>query len=178
MGANVTVDFEEKDLGWKEIKKQIRAFKNSYTGVGYYSDGGTDPKENIAARALIQEIGAKIVVTEKMQRFWIWKFGKRITKKIIRIPKRPFMRRTFEKNLKRIKKRIDIEYNKVLEGKQTAKQALSRIGEWYVGLIKLTIRRGGFVPNSPLTVSEKGSTKPLVDTGEMITSTTHREFMK
>ena len=73
---------------------------------------------------------------------------------------------------------MTIEYNRLLNGQQGAKKTLSRIGEYWVGRIKFTILRVRFKSNHPATVTKKGSSRPLVDTGQMINSIDHREVMK
>jgi hypothetical protein len=175
----LSVVVEEKDLGWNRIKRELKIFDKSYTAAGYFGSGGT-PATDVAARAAVNEFGATIKVTQKMRGYLAAVLGihLRKTTTVIRIPKRPYNRKTFDKNKKNIKNKITEEYNAILEGQRTARRALSRLGEWYVGLIKLTVRKGGFAPNSKITTDRKGSSKPLIDTREMINATTHREFFK
>ncbi len=159
--GHTSVIVEEKDMGWKRIKRETKKFQNSATYIGYFSNGAGGPDSNVAARALINETG------------YITKRGGSVHK----VTGRPFMKRTFSTNKKKINQRIDVEYNNVLKGKYTAKQAISRIGAWYVGRTKVMIKTGSFAPNKPATIREKGSSKPLIDTGEMWRATTHREKM-
>ena len=153
------VSFEEKDLGWEKIQKELKKFENGYTKIGFFSNGG-DPSSNIAARAAVQEYGAKIKV-----------FGRKESE----IPSRPFMRMTFENNKNKISKLMQRLYDGILEGKMTARRALKILGEWYVGQVKMTITTGTFAPLSPLTIKLKKSSKPLINTGEMRNSLQHRE---
>ena len=166
------------DKGWKKIQEEVTKMKNSHTKVGYFSDGGTNPSENVAALALLHEKGASIKVTPKMKGYFLFKFGIALKKAYIIIPSRPWNRVTFEKYQHAIKDLLIYEYNKILEGKQNAKNALSKIGEWYVGRLKDTMTKGSFAPNSGFTTAQKGSSKPLIDEGTMRNSTTHKEFMK
>ena len=174
----MSVEIEDKDLGWLRIKKELKSYKNSYTAIGYYGHGG-DPSEDLAARAGVNEFGAKICVTKKMRGFFKYKWGINLKTNVIRIPARPFMRKTYDNNKRKINKQIEMEYNRILEGKQTAKKALTRLGMWYKGLTQITIRKGGFEPNKPLTIQNKrGSTKPLINTGQLYNEIDHREFIK
>jgi hypothetical protein len=173
----MSVSVDDIDHGWFAIKKELKKFKRSYTAIGYYGHGG-DPSNDLAARAIIQELGKTIKVTEKMRNFWRFHFHVHLKKDFIIIPSRPFMRKTFDANKKKIDNQIIKEYNKILDKKQTAKQGLISLGLWYKGLTQLTIRKGGFTPNSPLTIKMKrGSTKPLIGmSGQLFNEIQHREF--
>lgn len=173
----MNVSVTDIDRGFADIKKEVRRFKKSYTSIGFFTTGG-DPSNDIAARAIVHEFGAKIPVTKKMKGFFLYKFGVALKKSIITIPERSFMKQTFDKNKNKIHDKIIDGYNRVLDGNDTAKQALSRLGEWYRALMQLTIRGENFVANSPLTIKAKGSSKPLSDTGEMANSIEHRETIK
>jgi len=173
----INTKLKDKDLGWKFILKETKKFSKSYTTVGYFTSNG-NPTTDIATRAIVNEYGATIPVTKKMKGFMAFKFGVFLKKKTIRIPSRPFMKKTFDKNKTLIYKQIYKEYFKITEIKQTAKKALSRLGEWYSGLIKITILKGGFAPNSSFTMKTKGSTKPLIDTAELLNSIRHKEVLK
>lgn len=161
---------------WDRIRKEIVLFKNGKTSIGFFT-GGNDPSKDLATRAMVQEYGARIPVTKKMKGFFAYKFGIQLKTKMIRIPARPFQRRTFDNNQGMIQKMINMFYGKVIDGKLSAKQALSQLGEWYRGLTIVAVRSGGFAPNAPLTIKQKKSSRPLVDSGEMINSLTHRETL-
>jgi hypothetical protein len=87
------------------------------------------------------------------------------------------MRRTFDENQSLIYNQIYEEYGRIVDGKQNALTALSRLGEWYVGLIKLTILKGGFKENSLFTKMLKNSSRPLINNAEMLNSARHIEVM-
>ena len=168
---------EDIDHGWADIQKNVKKLGKAHTKVGYFG-GGTDPSKDIAARAAVMEYGARIRVTPKMKGYFLFNFGVALKKKIIEIPKRPFFRTAFEKNYKQLGNIAAKEYNDVLEGKSNARQSLSRMGEWMVGRVKHSITNGSWAANSSLTVKLKGSSKPLIDSGELRNSVTHREFLK
>lgn len=149
------VEIVEKDLGWERIKKELKHLDNSYTAVGWFGTGSS-PETNVAGRAMVNEYGSPAN----------------------RIPSRPFIRKTATLHQKKLEERKTIEYNKILEGNQSSKKALARVGEWYVGRIKWVITTVKFIANAPLTTAIKGSSRPLIDTGQMRNSTTHREIMK
>jgi len=169
----------DKDLGWKRILKETQKLKKSYTAVGFFGNGGS-PGTDIAARAAVNEYGATIRVTKKMRGFFAAKFGIGLKKStnVIRIPARPSMAKTYSLHKRKIVERQAIEWGKLIDGKQTARRSLARLGEWYVGRIKWVIKTVRFAPNSSLTVKTKGSSKPLIQSGEMRNSVTHREEIR
>lgn len=175
---SIDVTITEKDFGWNRIKREVKKFENAVTYVGYFSNGVGGPDKNIAARALVQETGATIRVTPNMKWWWLFNFGVMLKKTQLIIPATHFMRKTFRKNKKSINDRIAIEYNNVLAGKRGAKQAITRVGAWYVGRIKAMIKTGKWPKLSPITIRRKKSTKRLVDTSEMWRAATHREEFK
>lgn len=85
------------------------------------------------------------------------------------IPSRPFISDCFDKNQGQIaeaKKRI---VYRVMDG-MSASAGLSQLGQWYQDVLKGHIRNGGWVPNAPATIKRKGSSKPLIDTGQLVNS--------
>jgi hypothetical protein len=55
---------------------------------------------------------------------------------------------------------------------------LGLLGEWFVGRTKAEMKNGSFQALAPSTVKAKGSTKPLVDTGQLRNSVTQKVVMK
>lgn len=85
------------------------------------------------------------------------------------IPSRPFVSDCFDKNQGQIseaKKRI---VYRVMEG-MPASTGLAQLGQWYQDVLKGHIRNGGWVPNAPVTIKRKGSSRPLIDTGQLVNS--------
>lgn len=163
---------QDIDKGWKHIKTEVVKFKNAYTAIGYF----TGMSQGLLTKAWVNEYGARIPVTKKLKWWFFFNFGVMLQKAEIIIPSRPFMRQTFEKNKNKVLKVLAKELEFIFLQQSTAKMSIARIGEWYVGEVKRIFRTGSFVGNSPLTTKKKGSSRPLVDTGELRNSVTHREF--
>lgn len=144
---------EDKDLGFNAIIKQIKKLEGSETDIGLWGDG--EPDSNLAARAAIHEYGSAS--------------GK--------IPSRPYNRKAFDKNLKRIKEVITKLYDVMLLRRITAKKLLGQLGDWYTGVLKDSITFGKFKALKPATIKAKGSTRTLIDTADMRNRTTHKEKM-
>lgn len=173
------VSFEWIDHGYKKILKEIKKLDNSFTAVGWFGHGGT-PADDVAARAAVNEYGASIRVTKKMRGYLAGALGINLKKKtrFIKIPSRPFVRKTASLFKRRAIKRIEIEYGNMLLGRITAKHALSRLGEWYAGRTKWVMTHVRFTPNHPATIRKKGSSRPLIGSGEMMNRIDHKEVMK
>jgi len=143
------------DLGWNKILKNIKDLDGSSVDIGIFGNGGS-ASENLAERAAVHEFGTHS--------------GK--------IPSRPFMRNAFDQNKKNLRKFIEKQYDRMIAGNQNASMVRKRTGEWFTGKVKEEITTGRFRPLSLLTITRKGSSKPLIDTGEMRASTKYKENRK
>jgi len=150
---------EEKDLGLKRILSQVEDFKDGYVAVGFFEGqthknpgGGEDlPLAGIAA---VHEYGAIIMRASS-------------TSAGFEIPERSFMRSWATEKKEEIGRVVGELYNKVLAGEFTAKKALQLLGQYGVAGIKKKIDVGPFTPLAESTIARKGSSKPLIDTGQM-----------
>lgn len=86
------------------------------------------------------------------------------------IPERSFMRSAMNENKDKIINESKRQINHVLEGTQTQKQALAVVAELIAQQIKNKILAGPFAALADSTVKKKGSSKPLVDTAQMLNS--------
>lgn len=90
------------------------------------------------------------------------------------IPARPFMRPSFDQNIDKLhalRERLWVEY---LNGHITNEQAFGLMGEFLVAKIKNTIRRIREPALAPATIARKHSSKPLIDTGQMLNSVQYK----
>jgi hypothetical protein len=151
----VAVEFEWIDKGKDRIDKEIALFKKGFTAVGYPGKGTTslDGSIDLVDIAVIHEYGSEAN----------------------NIPARPFMQMTLDKSHKEARDILATMYKKVLKGHTTAREALSIVGEWYTGMIKHTLVTGAFIPLKPATIAAKKSSRPLIDTGQLRNSVTHKE---
>lgn len=151
---------QDIDKGWKKIKKQLLKQNGLVVAVGVISGGGqkkyskhSDVNGNgeasdidLAKLATVQEFGS----------------GK--------IPPRPFMRQTEEREKENARKAVKKLQNALYSLRIDAVTLGDKLGVWYVGKIRETIRNGKFRANSEVTKALKGSSKPLIDTGRLIQS--------
>jgi hypothetical protein len=135
----------ERDLGYNAIRAQLRMAGGMEVAVGILA-GSKNEGHPIAEYAADNEYGTD------------------------RIPSRPFMRTAFDENRADIQADFTKQSMGLLQGKRTAHQTLTIIGQKQADRIKNTITDRDFLPRlSPVTVArKKGSEKTLVDTGAMV----------
>lgn len=90
------------------------------------------------------------------------------------IPERPFMRNAMRANRDKYQSAMAAAARRILRGVVTGKdgaalkrEALERLGAMAQGDIQKEITSLRSPPNAPLTIALKGSSNPLIDTGEM-----------
>lgn len=89
------------------------------------------------------------------------------------IPERPFMRNAMRQNqIKYVSIMRSLAKNMIEGGGGSIKTILAKLGALAAGDIQGEIRALTSPPNSPVTIALKGSSKPLIDTGEMLQSVT------
>ena len=122
----------------------------------------------------IHEYGCKITVTPAM-RSWLHRNGLHLkqTTRYITIPERSFLRAGFDKHHMEIIKTGEDIFSLVLEGKIDADTFLNMIGLELATKIKeyaVDLRKPG---NHPFTIERKGSSNPLVASGNLVDSIKH-----
>ena len=95
-----------------------------------------------------------------------------------RTPARPFMKQSLERNKSQLTSFLGDVISAVANGEETAEGGLDLIGQLGKEYIQDTIENGDFVSNSPYTVAQKGSDRPLIDTGLMRDSVTYKTGRK
>lgn len=83
------------------------------------------------------------------------------------IPQRSFIRAWFDESQEFIVATLQSQMQLVVAGKLTAEQAGARIALAFEGSMKQRISRGIPPPNAPSTIARKGSSKPLIDRGQL-----------
>lgn len=151
---------EDKDMGWKNIQEETKKYESASILVGF-QEGETTKRELKGQR--VKEGNENMAEIAEQNEFGTNK-----------IPARPFMRTSFDENLNKIQKQVNNQYKLVQAQKKDADQALTAVGEFVVGLIKQKIRAIVTPPNSPVTIKLKGSSKPLIDFGQMVQSVTEK----
>ena len=132
-------------------EKNLQQFKDSVVKAGILAKDGS---ENHSEGITVFQIGM------------IHEFG--VPEK--NIPRRSFIRVPIENNIKEITKLIENNHKLVSENVMSAEVALNRIGIKAQNTIKESFRNNDWKANSRATVKRKGSSRPLIDTGQLIGS--------
>ena len=89
------------------------------------------------------------------------------------IPERSFIRSTTDEERKNVDRLIDKGLDKIKQGHGDVRDVLDRVGLYMTAKIQKKIVDLRTPPNAPATVARKGSSNPLIDTGQLRQSITH-----
>lgn len=90
------------------------------------------------------------------------------------VPARSFIRAWFDENYDKIRDVLRNLLYTVTLGHRTKEQALELAGLWCVGSIQQRIADGIAPENAASTIKAKGSSTPLINSGQMRSSVTHQ----
>lgn len=91
----------------------------------------------------------------------------------IGVPERSWLRAWFDERRGEIERDLSRVMRRVSEGRLTLDQGLNLLGQKYQAQIQERISNGIPPPNSDATIAAKGSSTPLIDTGQMRSSITY-----
>lgn len=167
---SVTVQNDLTESGAHELERTLRALERSAIDVGFFEDQGFHQGASIPLPALaaIHEFGATIPVTEKMRNY-LASLGLPLRKETteLHIPARPFLGPAFDLYEADLQSALERGLTLVFTGAITVEQFFTEIGRITVGIVVQSLDAVTEPPLHPFTVARKGSTKPLIDTGEM-----------
>lgn len=162
MPLNITV--KEIDHGWADIRRNVKLL-GEMGGVCHVGVQGQQAAANhqhsgltVAQIANVHEFG-KVIHQPRMKR-------------TIVIPARSFLRATVDEYQEAITRREVLLSQGVLYGKFELRAGLELFGMYVVGLIQQRMANGILPANRPSTIARKGSSKPLIDTGQLRNSVT------
>lgn len=91
----------------------------------------------------------------------------------IGVPERSWLRAYVDAAQEEIRRDLSQAMAKVVAGEWDTERALEIVGMKHVAKIQERIRNGIEPPNSPVTIARKGSSVPLIDTGQFRSAITH-----
>ena len=80
-----------------------------------------------------------------------------------RIPSRPFLRQTLSEN----QEKYTVLFTQLFKQGLQIERIYEQLALVAQGDVQLNIARGNWAPNAKSTIKQKGSSKPLIDTGKM-----------
>jgi hypothetical protein len=90
------------------------------------------------------------------------------------VPQRSWLRGYLDENTPEINRVRSALWRQMIDLKISTETAANRLGAYLVGGIKKRIAAGIAPPNAPSTVRRKGSSKPLIDTGQLRSAINYR----
>ena len=167
MGVKVSIKSKGEDL--HSMVKRLQAVDGIGVEVGVL-------KGESKWLAGIHEYGLNIEVTEKMRKY-LASQGLYLRKETthIHIPERSFLRSGFDKYQDDVAKKGQQLLLQVADGKMSARGCMQALGMELASKIKDYAVELDSPANHPFTTDRKGSSKPLVDTGDMIGGITWRK---
>lgn len=157
MAIKPHIKITETDHGWQNISQTRRKVKD-YIGI----DGGL-LKDHSPTDTPFQEI---------VLRGWKNEFGWEPM-----VPKRPWLRQTFDRNKRKYaEKMIDIAWAIYSRDANIIKitRQIKRLGDLLEMDLFERVSRFSNPPNAEFTIEKKGFDDPLVETGDMLQTISHR----
>lgn len=154
------------DKGFKRIMRELAALeKKPHVKVGLQSNTASKPKKSSQDTPSHTDVLTVGLVHE---------FGND------RNPERSFMRLTHDMTREDMVAFISTLKDQVFLGRKTVKTSLNLIGLRGVNDIKNTFKNTPAIwpANAPSTIQKKKSSKPLVDTAQLMNSNTHKVVMR
>lgn len=145
----------DKAEHWVDFLNKLKVAKNSYVQIGFQGDA----KEKLHDGGFSDSTVVEVAIANE--------FG------TSKIPARSFMVSYFDANIGKITKASKLGLNKFLSG-MPAKRALGLMGEYVKKGIQEQIDKVMLPALSPVTIAKKGSSKPLIDTGNMKQSVSYK----
>lgn len=140
------VKYIDRDRGWRKLKREMeRTRLKPHTVVGIFGSKASEPHGDLdnAGVGSVHEFG------------------------LGNVPERSFIRTTIDGKARQIHAMARRAAHGVLDRRATLKQGLELLGAFVKGEIQKRMARGIPPPLKPATIARKGSSKPLIDTGQL-----------
>lgn len=135
------------DKGFDNYYKAVKELNGSAVQVGLFAKVG----DKVLTKGIVNEFGTN-------------EAGKN---KNITIPERSYIRSTYNKNYKKVSKRFGQIFKAFGDRSFNVARKLKLIGQEQVSAVQATITNFKSPANAPSTITKKGSSHPLIDTGEL-----------
>lgn len=165
----MSVKWKTKKNLFPKIESSVKKIDGKKVNVGVLDNAEQ------AYIASIQEYGCTIRVTDKM-RAYLARTGLHLKKSTthIVIPERAFLRNGYDESIDEVLDKADSIVGNAIDGTITVETFFETIGLLLKGKIQDYAIELNSPPNHPYTVDHKGSSNPLVDSGDMIGAITYK----
>ena len=152
MSSGLKVSVTDRDTGWAALFKRAKDAKDGRVKVGVLADDAKGDVETEGGLTVAELATVLHYGTSDGQ-----------------IPPRPFLSMAFDEQRPALTAMGDKLISAVITGAVTAEKALNLMGLKLATEAKRVISVGAkLAPNAPSTVAQKGSARPLVDTGRLL----------
>jgi hypothetical protein len=167
--VGIRVRYNTRDDNFPSMMRELKAVDGVAIEVGVLNGES-------AWLASIHEYGCDIPVTDKMRKF-LTSQGLYLKKETthIHIPERSFLRTGYDKYRDNVMEKAKMLLQDVAAGRMDANLCVKALGIELSSKIKDYARDLNSPANHPFTADRKGSSNPLVDTGDMIGGITWRK---
>lgn len=151
------VHITDRDKGYKALVKTVFEFEKPVITVGIHAAEGQQVYEKGSGQK------ASVVDVATFNEFGLG------------VPERSFVRAWYDNTTEENKAFIVQQLQLVIKGKITKDQALERMGLKFQSAMQQNISDGGnppFQANAQSTIDRKGSSSPLIDSGQLRSSIT------
>lgn len=153
-----------------DLVRELNYLATHKVHIGIFADAKREDGAPMLVIAAANEFGAKI--PKRQARFgnlddenpggWVI------------IPERSYLRAWFDENVDALQATMERLIGQVVEGKISGRAALETIGGYVVTHIQAYMVDLKTPPNAPSTIARKGSSNPLIDTGQLKDAITWR----
>ena len=153
-----------------DLVRELNYLATHKVHIGIFADASRDGAVPMLVIAAANEFGAKI--PKRQARFE--DLDDENPEKWVIIPERSYLRAWFDENVDVLQATMERLLGQVVEGKISGRAALETIGGYVVTQVQAYMVDLKTPPNAPSTIARKGSSNPLIDTGQLKDAITWR----
>ena len=153
-----------------DLVRELQYLASHQVEIGIFADASRDGAVPMLVIAAANEFGAKI--PKRQARFE--DLDDENPEKWVIIPERSYLRAWFDENVDVLQATMERLIGQVVEGKISGRAALETIGGYVVTHVQAYMVDLKTPPNAPSTIARKGSSNPLIDTGQLKDAITWR----
>ena len=151
-----------------DLVRELNYLATHKVHIGIFADAKREDGAPMLVIAAANEFGAKIPkrqarfgdLDDENPRGWVI------------IPERSYLRAWFDENVDALQATMEHLIGQVVEGKISGRAALETIGGYVATHVQAYMVDLKTPPNAPSTIRRKGSSNPLIDTGQLKDSIT------
>lgn len=155
-----------------ELLANLKELESYQVAVGILSKSGGE----MLMIANVHEFGCSIPVTNKMRGFLAYNYGVHLKRdtKVIKIPERSFIRSSYDNKRNQVFEKGEDLIGQVVEGSLSARAFYELLGQTCADTIReYLVSEVNSPANSELTIKNKESSNPLVDSGQLAAAITY-----